>query len=91
MLKRIEEFSQREDIPSKVIQDRLTAIGNNLYDQVFPDSFKDFYWKNKDKIKSIVVVSDEPWIPWEVVKPYRVNKKVKQDDSCANLFLFLDG
>ena len=88
MLKRIEEFSQREDIPSKVIQDRLTAIGNNLYDQVFPDSFKDFYWKNKDKIKSIVVVSDEPWIPWEVVKPYRVNKKVKQDDFLCQSFSF---
>ncbi|ODS32049.1 MAG: hypothetical protein SCARUB_02834 [Candidatus Scalindua rubra] len=87
MVKRIEEFSGGE-VSSKVVENRLTAIGNNLYDQVMPENLKNFYWDNKDRIKSMVIVSDEPWIPWEIVKPYKSNETIQQEDFFCQYFSF---
>jgi len=44
-----------------------------FYDKLFPDGLKDFYYENQKDIKSIRVFSDEPWIPWEILKPNRMS------------------
>jgi hypothetical protein len=68
------------------ISDRLTAIGNNLFINLFPDKLKRAYWKlvklrKQGVLKSLHIVSDEPWIPWEMVKP------VDMDEDEADDFL----
>ena len=68
------------------IHDRLTAIGNGLFLSLFPDKLKRAYWKlvklrKQGVLKSLHIVSDEPWIPWEMVKP------VDMDEGEADDFL----
>ena len=55
---------------------RTVSIGNAIYEQIFPEELKEEYWRLKalrdeGKIQTLLVLSDEPWIPWEMVYPYR--------------------
>ncbi|MEG4960242.1 MULTISPECIES: CHAT domain-containing protein [unclassified Microcoleus] len=52
---------------------RLTAMGNELWDELISDSLKQEYWCFKSRVKSLLITSDEPWIPWEMIKPFRNN------------------
>ncbi len=66
------------------ITDRLTAIGNNLFINLFPDKLKRTYWKlvklrQQGVLKSLHIVSDEPWIPWEMVKPVDLDEDEADD------------
>ena len=51
-------------------EDRLIAVGEDLWEELIPDQLKREYWKFKDKVQSLLITSDEPWIPWEMIKPY---------------------
>jgi hypothetical protein len=52
----------------------ISAIGDILYD-IAPDCFKKAYWRLSDdlggKFQTIQIYSDEPWIPWELMRPIR--------------------
>ena len=65
------------------LEKRLASIGNNLWDELIPDKLKQEYWKFKSCVKSVLVLSEEPWIPWEMIKPYRYND---QDEEENDLF-----
>lgn len=50
----------------------LSAIGVQLYDQLFSDELKREYSKvlrKKYRGQSMLVTTDDPWIPWELVTP----------------------
>lgn len=50
----------------------LTAIGVDLYHQLFSDELKREYNKvlrKKFAGKSLLITTDDPWIPWELVTP----------------------
>ncbi len=71
---------------SATITKRLTAIGNSLYIALFPDKLKRAYWKlvklrQQGLLSSLHIISDEPWIPWEMVKP------VDEEEGTADDFL----
>lgn len=51
-------------------QRTLDTIGHNLYDELFTDDLKREYATFRKLNLGVVVVSDDPWIPWEIVKPY---------------------
>ncbi len=51
-------------------EDRLAAIGHDLYRQLFPSEMRAAYRRFRDAVKTIQITSEEPWIPWELVKPY---------------------
>jgi CHAT domain-containing protein len=53
------------------LEESLSNKGLNLYEFLFPTVVKDMYWDIKNKIKSIHIFSDEPWIPWEILKPWK--------------------
>ncbi len=48
----------------------MIAVGEDLWEELIPDQLKREYWKFKDKVQSLLITSDEPWIPWEMIKPY---------------------
>lgn len=48
----------------------LEEIGENLYDMLFPPLLKDFYKRCAPQARTILIYSTEPWIPWEIIKPY---------------------
>jgi len=64
-----------------VIEDNLVAKGHNLYSELFPPDFQEFFWDNRNRIKSIQVISQEPWIPWEIIKPWKNDENGPQEDE----------
>jgi len=49
----------------------LERIGQRLYGDLFSEAMQREYHRMKEKdVHTLYLVSDEPWIPWELVKPY---------------------
>ena len=52
------------------LAETLSTIGADLYDRLFPRELKELWRKHiSGRVKSIMIISDEPWIPWEIIKP----------------------
>ncbi len=63
----------KEDATALERLSSLKGSGRQLFDAA-PDNFKRVYWKLVDAghpPKTIAVVSDEPYIPWELMIPHR--------------------
>ncbi|MGC8960457.1 MAG: CHAT domain-containing protein [Chloroflexia bacterium] len=61
---------------------RLEKIGQRLYNELFNENMRRVYREQiRGKVRTLEVVSDEPWIPWELVKPF--------DDGVDDDFLCL--
>ena len=60
---------------------QMAAIGNDLWDELIPDDLKREYWLFKNKVKSLLITSDEPWMPWEMIKPYRYGENNEREDD----------
>jgi hypothetical protein len=45
----------------------LRAYGGQLFDELIPKELKSLLWKHREDIKSIHIISNEPFIPWEIV------------------------
>lgn len=67
----LNEWANQESSVS-LLNERLARIGADLYAQLFPDTLKRLYWESlRERVKTLHIVSDEPWIPWELLKPWR--------------------
>lgn len=53
------------DIPRE-----LDALGHKLYRELFPPEMRACYRTFRKRVRSLLITSDEPWIPWELIKPY---------------------
>lgn len=79
------------------IVDEIATIGQDLFQKVFPPALQQEYWRLKalrdqGKVHSLLVISDEPWIPWELIKPYTFDNKTNQelnDDYLGVAFQFV--
>lgn len=60
---------------------RLSVLGNRLWDELIPNNLKQEYWRFKSRVKTVLITSDEPWTPWEAVKPYRYNDDGEREDD----------
>ena len=50
----------------------LSGVGNNLFQHLLPPALQDVYWTVRQRgVKTMMVLSDEPHIPWELIKPFR--------------------
>lgn len=74
---------------------RLAALAEGLFEQLLPERFRAAYFTeilplcDAGVIKSLLVTSDEPWIPWELLKPLYFNQfegKEYIDDFWATRF-----
>ena len=72
------------------MEDEVADIGVELYEQLFPEPLRQVYWELKalrdaGVVRNLLIVSDEPWIPWELVKPYDVveGRDVEDDHLAA--------
>ena len=64
------------------VRDQLEAIGHQLYEELFPPEMRRAYREFRRTIRerqveighewlpTLLITSDEPWIPWELIKPY---------------------
>lgn len=88
---RINHAASTGQTSSQIIEE-IKRLGNSLYDRLFPETVKDIYWsylsENKSLRKiSIIIKSSEPWIPWEIIRPF--NQTTRQEDGflCENFEL----
>lgn len=59
-------WAQNSEQASQFI-DELRAYGMALFDQLIPLGLQQVLWKHRDQLRSIMVVSTEPFLPWEVL------------------------
>jgi hypothetical protein len=52
---------------------QLQNIGTMLFDQFFPEAMQDYLWTHRELVRDLIVYTDEPYVPWELVhlKPAR--------------------
>ena len=63
--------------------DYLDGFGSEFYDKYIPQQFKSMYWRLVDSLGerfvSIQVLSDDPSLPWELLRPARADGSDRQD------------
>ncbi|MFM7888895.1 MAG: CHAT domain-containing protein, partial [Pseudanabaena sp.] len=82
--KEMTQLAQRTpttDEDKRWAEHRLESVGNELWDELIPERLKQEYWKFKSRVKSVLITSEEPWIPWEMLKPYRDNDDGEQEND----------
>ncbi|CAM2010835.1 CHAT domain-containing protein [Acanthopleuribacter pedis] len=42
--------------------------GRQLFKELLPPSLASFFWENRDSIEHLNIISDETWIPWELLR-----------------------
>jgi hypothetical protein len=57
----------------------IESLGEGLFELLMPPLLQKVYWEqikpliDKGVLKTMLIISDEPWIPWELIKPYLWN------------------
>jgi Caspase domain/CHAT domain len=63
--------------PTPYPSDVANAFGNDLYDKFAPRAFKELFWHLHDEhgadFSSIQIISDDPVLPWELMRPVRID------------------
>jgi hypothetical protein len=65
----------------EAFNNELRAYGAALFSELFPSELQACLWNYRDQLESIMVVSTEPFIPWELVYLKDPNKSLKQDEG----------
>jgi CHAT domain/Ternary complex associated domain 7 len=59
----------------------LKAFGAGLFSELFPDELQTRLWQHLTQLDSVMVVSTEPFIPWELVYIKDPAKSLKEDEG----------
>jgi serine/threonine protein kinase len=52
----------------------LAAVGFNLFQHLLPPAVQELSWSLRQRgIKTLLILSDDPHIPWELIKPFRAD------------------
>ena len=67
----LEKFRLARDLKPAERKERIENLGRELWRQL-PRDFQEFYWEEMHgKDLTIAISSEEPYIPWELIKPER--------------------
>ena len=58
-------YSVQEDVDAFAAE--LRGFGGQLWDELFPEALQRHLWEHRQEIQNIMVISTEPFIPWELV------------------------
>ena len=67
-------FQEIEELPLETAEQRevadrkLAAKGSYLSETLLPPDLRETLWAVRDRIGSIIIQSEEPWIPWELCR-----------------------
>jgi hypothetical protein len=65
----------------KAFENSLKSIGGNMFDQLFPREMQELLWNNRQKIRSVQVLSMEPFVPWEMLYVKNPAQRILPADS----------
>ncbi len=93
LMKRLERLhkgfgADNEQLLLKEVNDELADLGRWLFDQLFPPELRAAYRRFRGVVRTLQVTSDEPWIPWELVKPFDASDSsaIVEDDFLCMQF-----
>jgi CHAT domain/Sigma-70, region 4 len=73
-LQSVGSLAHRDDLSEQEVSRVMAGVGYNLFDQLLPKGLQDLCWTIRGRgVRTILILSDEPHIPWELIKPYREN------------------
>jgi hypothetical protein len=70
LLEEIESLAAETGKPLDFLVGQMEKIGQRLYRDLFPAELRREYRRFCEHVHTLQIVSDEPWIPWELIKPY---------------------
>ncbi len=75
LMAKIEKLQEGLDIDGRQllaseIVDKLAGIGRDLYRELFTEPMKLEYLRFRADVRTIQITTAEPWIPWEIIKPF---------------------
>jgi hypothetical protein len=90
LLAQIEELGDGLDVDRTPVlrpevKRKLEGIGRDLWQQLFNEEMRLAYRKFRS-VRSLLIISDEPWVPWEMIKPYDDQGELIDDDFFAERF-----
>lgn len=62
-------------------QKELQDVGGDLWGELFPEKIQAALWRCRDQIDNILVFSEEPFIPWELVHLKEPGKGVNYQET----------
>lgn len=85
----LEELQSGKDargrpVLKKDIENELRTLGHDLYQSLFSSELRALYREFRHRVTSLLITSDEPWIPWEMLRP---NEFDDDDFLCARFEL----
>jgi hypothetical protein len=75
------------DAERAAAEQKLTQLAEGLFEQLLPEAFREAYFtqvvplQEAGVIRSLLITSDEPWIPWELLKPYHYSVREAKEYS----------
>jgi hypothetical protein len=73
-LRSLKSIARRSNATAEEVKKVLSDIGYNLFEQLLPKKLQEMYWVLRQRgVKTVLILSDEPHIPWELIRPYRIN------------------
>lgn len=67
-------LARQADATPEQVSATLANVGYSLFEQLLPRELQELYWRIRGRsVRTILILSDEPHIPWELIKPYREN------------------
>jgi hypothetical protein len=67
------------DLAVAEVSATLSRVGCNLFERLLPKPLQDLCWTLRQRaIKTLLILSDEPHIPWELIKPHRIDQVTGQ-------------
>jgi type VI secretion system protein ImpC len=84
-LRTLGSVARRSGTPVAEVDGALADVGYQFYEQLLPQKLQDLCWTFRERgVRSVLVLSDEPHIPWELIKPYRTDPatgRIEKEDS----------
>jgi hypothetical protein len=86
LLERLETLKRGLDADGEIlfaaeVTDKFEALGHALFRELIPKPVRELYRRVRGTVRTLQVTSDEPWIPWELVKPYDDDVTPAVDDD----------
>lgn len=53
---------------AKRLQRKISAVGASMSDELFDPAFVRLLWEHRDRVRTVHVISWEPFIPWELLR-----------------------
>lgn len=79
LYKELENFWADDELEYIAFMRKLQARGVEIFDKLIPLELRRVLWEARDSLKTIQVISDEPFIPWELAYLKEPGKKAKRD------------